>query len=318
MNQSCCRSVLYHQPQPKSSSWSPLHPHLLLLLLHHHLLILHGFVLAPYLRRPPSCPRLHNSPLYFTRMAHTCFCTHTTNSRCVMAMLADAAGCHVIVITDSSAITSIITARTTAIIIFIFISLFPAQVNLKSSAIPLPLAPSNPAILPAWPQAQQPALAALGSSTLALNAKGQVTISGWLTPVVAPPHPSQVMQSTGKTDCSGEASEVAVLKRRRVSVHLGGDGDEGDDESHDDDIGGGGGSSSSSSSRQSSAPPSPKYDEGISFVPTPTPYTATPSSPSSASVLDIQLQVLHSHCSILVAQCEILNFHINCVTTFQL
>ncbi len=139
-----------------------------------------------------------------------------------------------------------------------------------------------------------------------------MTISGWLTPVVAPPHPSQVMQSTVETDCSGEASEVAVLKRRRVSVHLGGDGDDGDDENHDDDIG-----SSSSSSRQSSAPPSPKYDEGISFVPTPTPYTATPCSPSSASVLDIQLQVLRSHCPLHVAHFEI-NFNINCVTTLQL
>lgn len=121
-----------------------------------------------------------------------------------------------------------------------------------------------------------------------------MTISGWLTPLMAPPHPSTVLASlNGATVGDVVGQELAALKRRRVSVHAAADDDDGDgnsdNESHVDHM-----SSSSSSSRQSSAPPSPKYDEGISFLPTPTPCAPSPfspSSPSSASVHDIQLQV---------------------------
>jgi hypothetical protein len=170
----------------------------------------------------------------------------------------------------------------------------PQQAHLKPSAIALPLVPSNPAILPPWPQLAQNSLAAFESVNLALNAKGQMTIGGWLTPLVSPPHPSTVLASlNGDTVGDVVGQELAALKRRRVSVHAAaandddGDGNS-DNESHVDDMSS---SSSSSSSRQSSAPPSPKYDEGISFLPTPTPCAPSPSSPSSASVHDIQLQV---------------------------
>ena len=118
-----------------------------------------------------------------------------------------------------------------------------------------------------------------------MNAKGQVTISGWLTPLIAPPHPSSVLELKDSEKFVVTKEEVASLKRKRASANAAA-GDDEDDDCHGEDS-----SSSSRSSIVSSAPPSPKYDEGISFLPTPTPCPATPCSATSASAQDIQLQV---------------------------
>ena len=187
-----------------------------------------------------------------------------------------------------------------------------AQMHLKHSAIPLPLAPSNPAILPPWPQQST---STFGSSILDMNAKGQVTIRGWLTPLVEPPRPSSIaLEAKANEGGMVQGGQAAVLKRRRAYGNAAADdgdddaddgdddaddgdddaddgdddADDGDDESADD----GSSSGSSSSSRRSSAPPSPKYDEGISFLPPPSPFAPTPSSLTSASAIDLQLQVL--------------------------
>ena len=162
--------------------------------------------------------------------------------------------------------------------------------HLKHSAIPLPLAPSNTAILPPWPQQSTSTF----GSILDMNAKGQVTIRGWLTPLVEPPRPSSIaLEAKANEGGMVQGGQAAVLKRRRAYGNAAADdgdddADDGDDESADD----GSSSGSSSSSRRSSAPPSPKYDEGISFLPPPSPFAPTPSSLTSASAIDLQLQVL--------------------------
>jgi hypothetical protein len=124
-----------------------------------------------------------------------------------------------------------------------------------------------------------------------MNAKGQVTIRGWLTPLVEPPRPSSIaLEAKANEGGIVQGGQAAVFKRRRAYGKAAADDgdddeDDGDDESPDD------GSSSSSSSSQPSAPPSPKYDEGISFLPPPSPFAPTPSSVTSASAIDLQLQV---------------------------
>ena len=116
-----------------------------------------------------------------------------------------------------------------------------------------------------------------------MNAKGQVTIGGWLTPTVAPPHPSSVLEVKGEGGGAVGGGGGLVLKMRRVHCD-----DDGDDDGDDDDDAN---NSSSSSSSQSSAPPSPKYDEGISTLPPPPLCTPTPSSCTPASARDLQLQL---------------------------